>query len=610
MTAKLSNTNTPKEGLLGSLLNSKSLLNILEKNLSKHYSGSPGLTTTLSIPAEKLIDIAKNTADQINSSTLSEEQIISEATNDPSEISETNISEAQNQAPANPELAPEQNSGQNQTPEETENSKKPSQPKNNNTAPNQETPPSEPPTEAPEAPEQSQAESPNKKEPENTPQAEPTEPDSETEQPDNPQQPPSESDSPNQETPQNGSPEKPTNEPQTAPPENASADQTPTTPNNVIPFPQNNVDDQNTEVPQPDAEQTEDGQEEPDNNNPDNIIPFPPQQDNPNQENSNDQTKNEEPKEKSALEEKGGEVGKELGGEAGKVAGQEIGGPIGGAVGDYIGGKIGEKSGENAGKKINDIGEEALDTAKDKAENLINPDFQDQENQNASQLGKDKTQSRRRNALEDVASTGFDPNKFIEQEGLEDLKHKNALGDKATVGAEGVGKKLGAELLHRIKTGSFRAFIFAFIIALIKDAWDIIETFIDGGIFASLLNVVISSALAVILFTQFGWMKRIIIQNFLKRFIIVVLAEFIPVIGFVPFYTILILYIKRKADQDLAKHQKAWKKLEKSFGDLEKKSKQSQKIKKKINLQKATIAKRSAQVNQQTNQDPNLAKAA
>ncbi len=598
MTAQLSNINTPKKGHLGSLLQSKPLLKILEKNLGDYYSGSPGITTKIEIPAEQLIDIAKNTIDQINDNTLTEKEIISEAINDPTEISNTDNPETQNTTKPDPEETTDQNPSPKKNTSPVANSEETTDQKNDgdeSTNHEQETSPSQSPTETPE----SQEESENQNESENTPQPETPQPASEPGQSDNPQQTPSKSDSPNQESPQNNPTQEPTNQPQIAPP----TEDTNSTPNNDIPFPQKNKDETDSPTPQSQDDQPKNTQEEPNNETPKNVIPTPNQQNNPNSNpeppnNQAENTENAEPKEKSALEQKGGELGKELGSEAGKVAGQEIGGPVGGAVGDYLGGKIGEKSGKNAGKKINDTGEKVIDTAKDKAENLINPDFQNQENQNANQLGKDKTQSRRRKALEDIAAENFDFDKFVEQEGLDGLKHKNALGDKASSSAEGVGKQLGAELLNRIKTGSFKAFVFAMMLAVIKDAWDIVETFLDGGIFTSLLNIVIGGALSMIMFIQFGWMKRIIINTFLRRIILVVLAEFIPLIGFVPFYTLLILYIKHKSSEDIKKHHKALKKLEKSFGNLEKKSKHSQTTKRKINLKESTIAKRAAQANQ------------
>lgn len=176
----------------------------------------------------------------------------------------------------------------------------------------------------------------------------------------------------------------------------------------------------------------------------------------------------------------------------------------------------------------------------------------------------------------------FQPQKFLQDNGIEDLKAKNLTGDFDLASAESFGKAVGNELYERIQSGSFTAFYFALLVAVTKDAWDIVETFIDAGIVAAALSIFVDAVLFVILFRQYGWIRRIMITKILKRFVLVALAELIPIIGFVPFYALLILHIKRVADKDLQKHQKALRKVQDGQKEIARQAKISAQQKQQI----------------------------
>lgn len=220
-----------------------------------------------------------------------------------------------------------------------------------------------------------------------------------------------------------------------------------------------------------------------------------------------------------------------------------------------------DSSGVNKEKLASDV----LDTAT----SFLTSKQQDrrQQSQGNTALGKGKS---------------FQPQKFLQDNGIEDLKAKNLTGDFDLASAESFGKAVGNELYERIQSGSFTAFYFALIIAVTKDAWDIVETFIDAGIVAAALSIFVDAVLFVILFRQYGWIRRIMITKILKRFVLVALAELIPIIGFVPFYALLILHIKRVADKDLQKHQKALRKVQDGQKEIARQAKISAQQKQQI----------------------------
>lgn len=175
---------------------------------------------------------------------------------------------------------------------------------------------------------------------------------------------------------------------------------------------------------------------------------------------------------------------------------------------------------------------------------------------------------RQRDALRSLAQNNFNLQNFLQQEKLDiDAQTKNNL---QASGAAGVGKRLGSELKRRIATGDIRAYHIALMLALTKDAWDLVETFITGGLMASLLNIIISSALYIILYSQSGWIMGMIKRYYHQRIIAILLAEFVPILGFLPLYTFLIISLKRRADKDLKKHRQALKKISMGMNQLQK----------------------------------------
>jgi hypothetical protein len=55
---------------------------------------------------------------------------------------------------------------------------------------------------------------------------------------------------------------------------------------------------------------------------------------------------------------------------------------------------------------------------------------------------------------------------------------------------------------------------------------------------------------------QYGWMKRFIMKYVHKKLLRNILIEFIPILGFLPMYTILILSIRWKSAEKMAELKK------------------------------------------------------
>ncbi|MFA5135036.1 MAG: hypothetical protein WC505_04615 [Patescibacteria group bacterium] len=82
-------------------------------------------------------------------------------------------------------------------------------------------------------------------------------------------------------------------------------------------------------------------------------------------------------------------------------------------------------------------------------------------------------------------------------------------------------------------------------LTLSKDTYDIITQYFDVGLTAALLNIAITSALTVILVYRGSGVRGKMVKK-VRRYAIGAVAEFIPYVSLLPFWTILVLYDELK----------------------------------------------------------------
>jgi len=176
----------------------------------------------------------------------------------------------------------------------------------------------------------------------------------------------------------------------------------------------------------------------------------------------------------------------------------------------------------------------------------------------------------RKEKLEGMVSRLQNPELDLQdQENLQTLqKMRQAVSSGSTVQAVKAGAEIGYELRQRIAAGSFQGFLMALGLAAVKDLWDFITEFFDAGLTGSLLNILITTALIIIVMFQGIWFKRFIIKKFWKRYVAVAIAEFIPIVNFFPWWTISIILVKQQADKKRKEYQRASEQLEMDLEEI------------------------------------------
>ncbi|MCX6786027.1 MAG: hypothetical protein NTZ18_04220 [Candidatus Komeilibacteria bacterium] len=157
-----------------------------------------------------------------------------------------------------------------------------------------------------------------------------------------------------------------------------------------------------------------------------------------------------------------------------------------------------------------------------------------------------------------LKSRGIDPSQdSYFSEAAQGLKTAVTSGNKLKVLTEAA--KLGFSLRRGIAEGSFSAFIVVIILAVIKDLWDILD---PSSITGDIVNVFISVALFIVVSFQGTWFKRWLVKKFLGKYIMGMLAEFIPGVAIFPTYTIMVLLVRWQNRKEIKKYQEALEELE------------------------------------------------
>ncbi len=181
---------------------------------------------------------------------------------------------------------------------------------------------------------------------------------------------------------------------------------------------------------------------------------------------------------------------------------------------------------------------------------------EDTDKNRATELQKDQ----RANRLEQLKQDTFDPEKFIEQQKLDtDNQAKSSWKNK---GSNLAGQQMGKFLSNRIRSGSFRWFGVALGLAVVKDMIDFGTIVISGGIIGTIVNIVISAAVYAIVYGQSGYIKQLIQKNIGEKAFRAILIEFVPLLNFIPMYTVLILLIWNESRHKLEDHKKSYRLLQ------------------------------------------------
>ncbi len=203
--------------------------------------------------------------------------------------------------------------------------------------------------------------------------------------------------------------------------------------------------------------------------------------------------------------------------------------------------------------------------------------------ENAARLRADRRKS---DLTRQRKGDGMDAEEFARKHNV-DLEG-NVSGDPRAAAAGKVGEVFGKELSRRIATGSFRAFAIALTLALIKDGGDLVGL-ADAGTFTYMIlgsvDLMITAALSFIIASQTGWLKMKIQKVFIRKFVGSIVIELLPFGEFIPLYTVMILLLKRDADRDRKKHQKAQGDLQQQMKKISRRS-----IPKGRQLQRVTAA--------------------
>ncbi len=162
-------------------------------------------------------------------------------------------------------------------------------------------------------------------------------------------------------------------------------------------------------------------------------------------------------------------------------------------------------------------------------------------------------------------------------EGLRDvIEAKSLLGKtKLYIKAFEYGWKVAAKLDKNIKKGGQAWWIVVVVVAVLKDVFDMLITFLSipplpTALFGPTTDTIIS-ILFFAFFLRFLWGKgTFIFRMILKRIGPSFLIEAIPGMAFIPFFTITILYAWWKTNKIQKQLRTARAKLGKELGDLEK----------------------------------------
>jgi len=177
---------------------------------------------------------------------------------------------------------------------------------------------------------------------------------------------------------------------------------------------------------------------------------------------------------------------------------------------------------------------------------------------------------------------------------------KNAT-DMAAGAAEQAGEKYGRELNARIKTGDFKYFFIAIILALIADGWNIVDEFLDAGLISTAISIFIDAAMFALLWGEGTWFKRQIIRMLIWPLIAVAVSEFIPIINFFPDYTIGVVLMEMAALRELMKNKGALQLLTENMAITGKgKAERDQEMKERMSRDTYQYGQASRQTQQQS----------
>lgn len=151
-----------------------------------------------------------------------------------------------------------------------------------------------------------------------------------------------------------------------------------------------------------------------------------------------------------------------------------------------------------------------------------------------------------------------------------------AVGLKAV---DNFAEHLGEHVKENIKTGQFKNFLIALLLSIARDlpkgvitiiAWAVGDPGIIAWIVGTILNLIISTLLAVVLFGEGTWFKRYLVKRFFGKMIIAFIAGFIPGFVFFPFYTVSIIIMKLQNDAAMRRQRKALVAIQEQIKELRK----------------------------------------
>ena len=139
---------------------------------------------------------------------------------------------------------------------------------------------------------------------------------------------------------------------------------------------------------------------------------------------------------------------------------------------------------------------------------------------------------------------------------------QNAIKSKSQKKIQKAANKVMSKLSEGSACGGMVTFMVSVGLASIKDVIDLISTFISVGLIGSAINFIVTGALALILIIQGSSLKRAgVLKKYVKRYGITAIAEFIPIISFLPLWIIAVILARREAMKKRSSKQEAMLKL-------------------------------------------------